>query len=203
MAIIEHIVTSAFFSHWAYWITFLASIFEVFPLFGFFIPGQTFVLIGGFLAKLDILNIWKVIFVSAFGAIIGDMMSYLLGKRYGYRFISKYGKYVFFKRTNFLNVRRMIRKHTGKTLIIARSSPFTRSITPFLAGSSNIGFLKVFTFCLIGSIGWAIFFSVLGYILGASYEIASKSLDIATLIIFFLVILGFYIYQKRQKKIVI
>jgi len=203
MAIIDSIITSDLFNNWGYWLIFLSAIFEVSPVLGFFIPGQTLVLIGGFLAKLGIFNIWKVVFVSAFGSIIGDMMSYFLGRKYGYRFILKYGKYVLFKKRHFSNVRKMIRKHAGKTLIIARSNPFTRSITPFLAGSSKISFFKVFTFCLIGSIGWAIFFSVLGYILGASYEIASKSLDIATLIIFFLIILGFYIYQKRQKKIIL
>jgi len=77
-------------SFWGYWIVLLSAFAEATPFLGLFIPGQTLVIIGGFFSRLGILNFVFVFFLSAIGAIIGDLIGYEMGKKYGYPFIKKY-----------------------------------------------------------------------------------------------------------------
>ena len=187
---------------WGYPIVFLSALLEASPFFGIFIPGQTIVMIGGFYAKLGVLNIYYVIVLSALGAIIGDLIGYVLGRRYGYSFIRDYGKYFFFKKEYFKKTKELMNEHTGKTIIIGRFNSITRAFAPFVAGSSKVPFKKFLFYNIVGGISWGVFFSLVGYIFGKAYKIASRYIN-GILIIFFIaafIIAYFYLGHKRRKK---
>ncbi|MEK6947052.1 MAG: DedA family protein [Nanoarchaeota archaeon] len=188
---------------WGYPIVFLAALLEASPFFGILIPGQTIVMIGGFYAKLDVLNIYYVIVLSSLGAIIGDIIGYVLGRAYGYSFIRDYGKYFFFKKEYFKRTKELMNEHTGKTIIIGRFNSITRAFAPFVAGSSKVPFKKFLFYNLIGGISWGVFFSLVGYIFGKAYKVASGYIDGFLIIFFIAAILAvyFYIGHKRRKKI--
>ena len=186
--------------HWSYWIILLVAMLEASPIFGLLIPGQIFVITGGFLAKTGVLKIDDVIFVSALGAIIGDFIGYFLGKEYGYFFITRFGKYFFFKKEHFEKTKRLMNHHTGKTLIVGRFNSLTRSVAPFIAGSTNVSFLKFSIYNIIGGISWAISFVMIGYVFGKSYEIASQYVDKFIFIAIVLNILVVYLYGFIKKR---
>jgi len=186
--------------YWGYWVILLAAMLDASPIFGLLVPGQVFVIIGGFLVKTGVLKIGDVIFVSALGAIIGDFIGYFLGKEYGYSFIARFGKYFFFKKEHFEKVKRLMNHHTGKTLIIGRFNSLARSFAPFIAGSTNVPFLKFFICNIIGGISWAIFFVMIGYISGKSYEIASQYVGKFIFIVIVLSILVVYFYRFIKKR---
>ena len=188
---------------WGYPIVFLAALLEASPFFGILIPGQTIVMIGGFFAKLGVLNIYYVIILSALGAIIGDFVGYILGRAYGYSFIKDYGKYFFFKEEYFKRTKELMNEHTGKTIIIGRFNSITRAFAPFVAGSSKVPFKKFFFYNIVGGISWGIFFSLVGYIFGKTYEVASKYINgfLAAFFIAAMFAAYFYMGHKRRKKI--
>ena len=188
-------------NHWGYWIILLSAILEASPIFGLFVPGQTIVIIGGFFAKIGVLDIGDVILFSTVGAIIGDLIGYLLGKKYGYSFISKYGKYFFFKKDNYEKTKVLMHKHTGKTLIIGRFHSLTRAFAPFIAGTTNVSFLKFMTYNIIGGISWAISFVLIGFMFGKSYEFGSKYIGrfiFAAIVLSILIIYGYQFIKKRK-----
>ena len=86
MSLIDKIVSLPLplLNHWGYWMILGFSIIEATPLFGLLIPGQLIVILGGFFAKIGVLDVGDVILVSAVGAILGDFLGYILGKKYGY-----------------------------------------------------------------------------------------------------------------------
>ena len=186
--------------YWGYWIILLAAMLDASPFFGLLVPGQIFVIIGGFLVKTGVLKIGDVIFVSALGAIIGDFIGYLLGKEYGYSFIARFGKYFFFKKERFEKVKRLMNHHTGKTLIVGRFNSLARSFAPFIAGSTNVSFLKFSIYNIIGGISWAISFVMIGYVSGKSYEIVSQYVGKFIFIAIVLSILIVYLYRFIKKK---
>ena len=186
--------------YWSYWIILLAAMLDASPLFGLLVPGQIFVITGGFLAKTGVLKIDDVIFVSALGAIIGDFIGYLLGKEYGYSFVARFGKYFFFKKEHFEKVKRLMNHHTGKTLIVGRFNSLARSFAPFIAGSTNVSFLKFSIYNIIGGISWAISFVMIGYVSGKSYEIASQYVGKFIFIAIVLGILIIYLYGFIKKR---
>ncbi len=186
-------------SHGGYWVIFLAAILEAMP-FGFLVPGHLIVILGGFFSKLGIFNFWYVALIGSLGAILGDLISFLLGRKYGYSILSKYGRYFFLKKEFLDKTRKLMKAHTGKTLVIGRFNPATRSFAPFIAGSSDVAFGRFFLFNVIGGVSWAFSSALIGYIFGASYEVASKYIG---RFIFFAVIISIalvYAYRFINKK---
>ena len=186
---------------WGYLIIFITAMLEATPLFGLIIPGQSIVVVGGFLAKQSILDVGDIIFLAALGAILGDLIGYSLGKKYGYSFITKYGKYFLFKKEYFEKTKKIMNNHTGKSLIIGRFNSLTRAFAPFVAGSTNVPFSKFLLYNIIGGISWAALFVLIGYVFGKSYEVASKyfgRLILFTILISILIIYTYKFLKKRE-----
>ncbi len=192
-----------FLHHWGYWIIFLSTILETIPPIGLVIPGNTIVILGGFFAKLQIIDVGDVIWIAALGAVIGDSLGYYLGKRYGYSFLTKYGKYFYFKEEHYNKVKKLVNTHTGKTVILGRFNPLSRVFVPFIGGASEIPFFKFIFYGIIGAISWAASSVLLGFVFGASYEIVSKYTGRFLLIITIVLILIFYFYHfiNRRNKL--
>ena len=187
---------------WWYWIVFLASILEAFPIFGTFIPGHTIVILWGFLAKLGILDLWDILIISALWAILGDFIGYFIGKRYGHNFIVKYWKYVFFKEAYFEKTKQLITRHAGKTIIIGRFNPVIRALVPFVAGSLEIHLPKFSLYNVIGGISWATSSVLIGFVFGQSYEIVAKYIgrfvSVALIVSIILVFLYRFVNERRH-----
>lgn len=187
---------------WGYLIIFITAMLEATPIFGLIIPGQSIVVVGGFLAKQSILDVGDIIFLAALGAILGDLIGYSLGKKYGYSFITKYGKYFLFKKEYFEKTKKIMNNHTGKSLIIGRFNSLTRAFAPFVAGSTNVPFSKFMIYNIVGGISWATLFVLIGYVFGKSYEIASKYVGRFIFIAILISILVIYAYKFVNKKII-
>lgn len=183
-----------------YWITALVVILEGVPIAGSFLPGHVVIIAAGFLAKLGILNLWFVIIVGSIGAIIGDTIGFFVGKKYGYSFLVKFGKYIFIKERHIEKVKTMIDGHTGKTLILGKFSPLTRPLAPFLVGASGASFKTFMIFNVIGAILWVAASVIVGYVFGASYIAASRAVGaviVIALIVTILIIWGYRFINKR------
>jgi membrane protein DedA with SNARE-associated domain len=202
MYIIDRIINLplAVLSHWGYWIIFLFAFIETSPFFGLFIPGQSVLIVGGFLAKIGILKLTELIFIAALGTIIGDFTGYLLGRRYGFSLFSKYGKYVLLKKEHLDNTKKLVNKHTGKALILGRFNSVTRAVAPFAAGSMDIPFSKFVPFNIISCMMYSIAFIFIGYMLGTSYEIASRYMGKIFFAAFILSIISVYAYHFINKR---
>ncbi len=149
-----------------YWIVLVAALVEALVLVGTFFPGGTFVALVGFAAASGGLNIWYLILSAAVGAVIGDSISYYLGKKgaahvkekhliYGERFFEKYG---------------------SKSIFFGRFFAPLRAVVPFVAGISHMQTKIFFFWNIIGAVLWAFVHVFVGYIFGASL----KSIEIWT-----------------------
>lgn len=185
---------------WGYPIIFISALLEASPFFGILIPGQTIVMIGGFFAKLHVFNIYYIILLSSIGAIIGDLTGYALGRKYGYSFIRKYGRYFFFKKKYFNETKKLMNEHTGKTILIGRFNSITRAFAPFVAGSSKVPYKKFVFYNIVGGLSWGVFFSMVGYIFGKGYRLASHFIDEFLLAFFVLGIIFIYFYLGYKKR---
>ena len=186
--------------HWGYLIIFLSAIIEALPALGTFSPGHTIVILGGFFAQLGALRLSAVVLVAAAGAIIGDLLGYVIGRQYGHNFISRYGKYFFFNQEKYEAIRQMVNQHAGKTLIIGRFSAFTRAFAPFIAGISHVRFGKFIAYDFIGGLAWAVASVLLGYFFGQTFAVAAKYFGYivsAALVAIIAIVLGYRLLNKR------
>lgn len=186
--------------HGGYWILIVVAILEGLPLIGTIIPGQTVVVIAGFFVKLGVLNAWAVVVIVACGAILGDLLGYEIGNRYGMKFIEKFGPYVLIKPQHVERAKQLITSHTGKSIIIGRFTAITRSLMPFIAGSMSIHKGKFWFYNIIGSVSWSIASVAIGYAFGASYEIAAHYFGRFAMIGVLLAVLLIFAYHYVNKN---
>jgi undecaprenyl-diphosphatase len=159
--------------HGGYLLIFLTTILEGFPVIGQFVPGHTIVVISGFLSRIEVLNIYKVLPIVMFSAILGDFLGYRLGKKFGIELLYKFGSFFFIKPEYVDKARTLVQDNTAKTILFGRFSPMTRSLTPFIVGAIGVNHKKFWIFDTIGAILWAISSILIGYIFGASYNAIS------------------------------
>ena len=156
--------------HGGYLFISLTTILEGFPVIGQFIPGHTIVIISGFLAKLQVFNLTKVLITITLSAILGDFIGYKLGKKFGIDFLYKFGSFLFIKPEYIDKARSLIQKNSAKTILFGRFSPVTRSLSPFIVGASGVHSKKFWLFDSIGAILWATVSIMIGYVFGAGYH---------------------------------
>lgn len=191
---------SATLSHWAYWLLLLTVTLECSPIFGLLVPGVALVVVCGFLAKLQVLDLGDVIVVSAIGAIFGDFLGYILGRKYGLNFVEKYGRYFFLKKEHYEKTKTLMHNHVGKVLVIGRLTSVTRTFGPFVAGVTKISFIKFFLYNLAGGISWAVSYALVGYLFGRSYEIAAGYIETSLLVFIIIAVLIIYCYRFCKKR---
>ncbi len=159
---------------WVYWIILLVSLLEPLPGIGSFVPCQTMVILAGLMVKHGALDFGDLVVFAATGAVLGDLIGYVVGRRYGESFLTKYGKYFFLREARLDKVKALLHKHTGKTLVLGRFNAVTRCFPPFLAGATGIHFPKFLGYNIIGAFCWSIAYVSIGYVFGKSFEIASR-----------------------------
>jgi len=188
------------FSFFGYFFLFLTAALEATPMFGFFVPGQVVAVGAGILAKIGSLQLFETLLVFSVGAVMGDLVGYYLGAKYGENFILKYGKYFYLKKENFQKTKNLIEEHAGKTIIGGRFNSVTRALTPFAAGSANVSFLKFLFFDILGGISWAVTFTMLGYLFGDNYKLITDYFGEFLVIAFILGAIIVYVYKKINQK---
>ena len=97
-----------------------------------FLPGDSLLFSAGAFAVIDYLNIFLLLILLSFAAIIGDSVNYWIGSRLGRKVFENEKKW-FFNKKHLLMTENFYNKHGGKTIIIARFIPIIRTFSPFVA----------------------------------------------------------------------
>lgn len=69
------------FKFLGYWLVLLAAFLESLVVVGLFIPGTVVVVLAGFVAARGYLDVEDLIWFAAIGAVLGDGISFYLGKK--------------------------------------------------------------------------------------------------------------------------
>lgn len=196
MVFIENLLgmSREFFAFWGYIVVFLTIFLESFPFFGAFIPGGIITLfLSGLLAKLGFFLLWKIVLVAIIASILIDIFGYLFGRFVSKDFFHRHARILLVKKRTLEKVGKVVRGHTGKSLIIGRMNPVTRSIAPFIVGNERVSFAKFLFYDILGGILWVVTFVLIGYLFGNSFQLLQ---DTEKYILWTTIILlgGFYIY---------
>ncbi len=198
-AILEFIYTNKLiFQEFGLLIVFLSSALESLPLIGFFVPGQTILVLAAVFARLGLFSIWHVIIFGILASFLGDVLAFLLGKKYETSTMKIISRFIGHERIE--KTKKITREHSGKTVFLGRFNSFTRALSPFFAGIADIGTGKFLCLALGASILWSVSFSVLGFVLGEGFLIIvpaiGKFFAIATAIAIFVL----YLAEEAKKR---
>lgn len=150
-----------------YWVIFGAAIIETTAFVGLFFPGTTLIIFVGYLSSRHIVDVGDAIWFVAAGNIIGDTISYELGRR-GKNYFTEKSR--FFKPELLDKGRLFFTRHGAKSVFLARFVGPLRPVVPFVAGLSHMAPKKFFLFNIIGGVASATTYILIGYYFGAVWQ---------------------------------
>lgn len=190
--------------HWGYWIAVAATFLETLPVIGGIFPGQTILVASGFLARIDVLNPFIITALATVAAITGDCLAYWLGRRYGLSVMGRLGRLVSISPSALQTTRQKLEHNAGKTLIIGRFLPVTRALAPFMAGASHVKPHRFFVFNGLGGLAWSAASVTVGYVAGASYQIAAAYFGRVLMILLLTMVFGWALvhwYRRNRTEL--
>ncbi|MDX6228527.1 MAG: rane-associated protein [Frankiales bacterium] len=165
---------------------------------GFVLPGETAVVLGGVLAERHSVSLTLVIIVAVASAIIGDSIGYEVGRHFGPRLL---GLKVFDRHRDALEKgQAALKRNGGRAVFLGRFTAFLRAVMPGLAGTSKMAYRRFLAFNALGGLVWAIGFTMLGYLAGASYQKVQKVAGTASEVLLGLVILLVVVLVIRRRR---
>ncbi len=185
---------------WGYLIVGLATFLENSVGAGVIVPGETLVIVGGFYARVGALSLPWVIAVSVAGAILGDNLGYLLGRRFGRGLLERHGHRLLVTPARLAAADAYYRRHGGKTVFLGRFIPVVRSVGFILAGVSHMPWRRFAAYDAAGSLLWGAANAVLGYVLGEAYARAEGYLRVAGLVLLVLLVGGIWLSKRRRER---
>lgn len=146
--------------------TFGISTLESVAIIGTIIPGTVMMTAIGTLAGAGVIPLWQTIMWAILGAIVGDGISYWLGRHFNERLPQLWP----FKRYPSIleNGEYFFKKHGAKSVFIGRFVGPVRALVPLVAGMLGMRPLKFYIANILSAIGWAPIYMLPGILLGAA-----------------------------------
>ena len=132
---------------------------------GFFLPGDSLLVIAGVFAAAGTLNLAQLLLLVPLCAIVGDQIGYWIGRKAGQALYRREDSLVFRKR-HLERAHEFYEKYGGKTVIMARFMPIVRTFCPPVAGAAMMPYGRYVAFDIAGGILWVGSMILSGYFLG-------------------------------------
>ena len=168
---------------WGYLVIFLGAMLESAAFLGLAIPGESLVLVAGFLAAQGLLDLDLLIITVAVGAALGDSLGYEMGRWMGRPALVRYGSRFGLTEARVQSADAFFARHGNKAVFFGRFVGFARALVPFLAGASRMPYRAFLPYNLLGAALWASGVTLLGYFLGASWQTAARWIGRASAIL--------------------
>jgi membrane protein DedA with SNARE-associated domain/membrane-associated phospholipid phosphatase len=190
-------------------LVFLFPALEASAFVGFVFPGEIAVILGGVAAFRGTVSLWAVIVAAVSGAIIGDSVGYVIGRRWGDRLlVGTLGRLPVIRRNldkHLESARAYVRRRRGSAVFFGRFTTALRVLVPGLAGISGVEYPAFLAYNVAGGAAWGTGIAVLGYLAGASYKHLEKVLGWVGLGLLALIVIGLALsrllrrFVSRQK----
>ena len=163
------------------------------------VPGETILIIASFYSYHGNLVLIEVIGLATMGCILGDNISFYLGRRLGRPFITRYGKYCFITPRRLSQVEDFFERHGDKTIFLQRWITGVRVIGALVAGTTQMRWSRFLLFNCLGAITWVTAISLLTYVFAVNLPILVKILSRSSLAVLAVVLaLGVYFYLRHR-----
>lgn len=158
-----------------YWALFLLLLIEEagvwLPL-----PGDIFVMYGGYQAYLGNLNPFGVLAAGIGGSFFGSMILYFIALKGGNRLLHRYGRYIHLHPERVDKMEERFRKYGIWAIVAARMIPGLRIATTVMAGVFGVPLRTFAPASFFGICIWAGTYFTLGIVLGESYMLLYEAL---------------------------
>ena len=152
-------------SPWTYALIFgLAALDVIFPL----VPSETSVILAGVLAATGDLILFAVVLVAAGGAVLGDNVSYWIGRTAGPWVVRRFFHGERRKRVDW--AQKQVQERGGYLILVGRFIPGGRTAVTLACGLLTMRWYRFIAFDVAAGLMWASYAALLGYFGGKAFE---------------------------------
>ncbi|MGI5460047.1 DedA family protein [Streptomyces sp. CA-249302] len=167
--------------------------------FGFVLPGETAVIVGGALARQGVVDLVWLSVAVVLAAIAGEGVGYGIGHRLGPRLIG--GRRLRRHARRVEKAGDLIRRRGPTAVFVGRFIAFVRSFVPAMAGAAAMPYRRFLLYNALGGLLWGIGNAVLGYAAGAAYERAAGLVgQTLALVVAVLLVVALVVWRVRRHR---
>ncbi len=153
------------YEYFVYIIIFLAVFLEDAAFIGILIPGELAVVLSGILALQGYLQPEICFWTIAIGAILGDSIGYIVGKRTGRDYFINHERLLLLREKHFQKTGELLQEQGGVAIFLSRFVVGLRAIIPVTAGMYGMPYRQFLINNVSGAMAWTVVFTMLGYLL--------------------------------------
>lgn len=157
------------FGNWVYVALWFVVFAETGLAVGFFLPGDSLLVVAGLFAAAGKLNVLLVLLAFFLGSVIGDSTGYWTGRVMGKTLFNREDSFIF-KPSRVQKAHAFFEKYGPKTVILARFVPIVRTFAPIVIGAAEMSYSKFLTYSILGGLLWINSMVLAGYFLGGVIE---------------------------------
>jgi membrane protein DedA with SNARE-associated domain len=194
--------TEDLFEDYGYYVVFLGVLAENSMFLGLLVPGAIILILAGLSAENGSINLWLVVGLALTATVIGDTISYLVGRLGWARFMEKGAMGRALER-----VREPVESNSAWIILGYHFAGYSRVVGPVAAGLFQIPYRRWAPLDYAGGALWVITFTTVGVILGlAGVEFGDTKrmvqiVEVAIFAIFALaVVLAFLRFYQTQER---
>ena len=187
---------------YGYWAVFIGIAIEN---MGIPLPGETIVIVGGFLAGSGELNYWWVLGSAIAGAVLGDNFGYWVGRFGGWQLLIKIGRIFRLQEQQLEQARERYSKNAVQAVFFGRFVTLLRIFAGPLAGITQMPY-KQFLLCNFGGAAvWATTIVSIAFFLGKAVSLEQivnwiAQIGFAALLLVVIFLLAPIIWEYGYKK---
>jgi membrane protein DedA with SNARE-associated domain len=131
------------------------------------LPGETALVSAAVYAgSTGNLSLAAVIATAVAGAIIGDNLGYLAGRRFGRALVTRFGPRIGITPPRWRLARYLVERYGGYAVFAGRFVAILRSLAALVAGAAQMPWLRFFIANALGGIAWASVYGLAAHSVG-------------------------------------
>ncbi len=149
---------------------FLLAFGETAAFLGFVVPGEAGLVVAGAAASRSGASLPTMIAAAAAGSILGDSLSYLVGRRWGTSLVRRWKPIRRRVEPRVERARSFFERRGGAAIFFGRWIGVVRGIVPAVAGTAHMPYRRFLAWNVLASVTWATAVVSAGYLLGRNVE---------------------------------
>lgn len=159
--------------NWAYALLFAFAFGESIAVVGILVPGATFVVLFGFVISQGIYDIGDAVFIGAVGAILGDVFSFVLGRR-GIDPAKRFPR--LFAQSTVDRAEKFMHEYGVAGVFLGRFIGPMRPFVPFIAGALKMKWRSFMAMNITSGILWSVSYLAIGFFFGQFWSSIHRGL---------------------------
>src|SRR5438874_3070499 len=164
------------------------------------LPGETALITAAVLASRGKLQIELVIALAGAGAIVGDNIGYLIGRKGGRWLLQRPGRFQREREQVLAVGEPFFERHGPKAVFMGRFVLGLRVWASWLAGATRMPWPSFLLWNALGGITWAVTIGLIAYFLGSSAENAIEAFGLYGLAAVLVAIASAFVLHRRHRR---